>query len=292
MKKQRIKDFAEDLLDTLVTILRIILFSRKKVSLPTPPKSSTKCNILANGPSLTESINRFKDYILKRTNFAVNYFAFSSFYCEIKPSYYVLIAPEFWMAEPPSRRHKENREALFRTLSQQTNWEMNLFIPFEASKSKLIQKLLNNHKFIRIFCFNSSPVEGFRFFRHLAFKHKLGMPRPHNVLIPSIYLAVTMGFKEIYLFGADHSWHEEIKINDTNKVTVNHQHFYDKGELRLPMYKLDGQEYYMHDILRKLYLAFKGYFILKDYAEYLGAKIYNASVRSYIDAFEKIKINV
>jgi hypothetical protein len=99
-----------------------------------------------------------------------------------------------------------------------------------------------------------------------------------------------MNFKKIFIFGADHSWHEEIKVDYSNKVTVNHEHFYDKGEYRLPMYKLDGEEYYIHDVFRKLYLAFKGYFVLRDYAKSLNAEIFNASIRSYIDAFPKVKV--
>jgi hypothetical protein len=291
MSKQRVKDFAEDLLNTLISIVRIILFSKKKANLPKLPSNFNECNILANGPSLNESVNKHRDHILSRTNFAVNFFAISSLYSQIKPSYYVMVAPEFWIETSPTQRKEEMRQNLFKILAEQTNWGMNLFIPFEASKSKLIQKLLGNHEFIKIFYFNVTPVEGFRFFRNILFRCKLGMPRPYNVLIPSIYLALTMGFKRVYLFGADHSWHEEIKIDDTNEVTVNHQHFYDKGEQRLPMYKLDGKEYHIHDIFNKLHLAFKGYFILKEYAENIGAKIYNASLRSYIDAFEKITVN-
>jgi hypothetical protein len=282
MSRQEIKDFSENFLDTLVSILRIVLFSEKKVN---------ECNILANGPSLNESVNKHKDYIIGKTNFAVNFFAASSLYSQIRPTYYVIVAPEFWMETAPTQKWEDMRQNLFNILAEQTSWEMNLFIPSQASKSKPIKKLLGNHKFIRLFYFNVTPVEGFRSFRNMLFKYKLGMPRPYNVLIPSIYLALTMEFKKIYLFGADHSWHEEIKIDDTNNVTVNHQHFYDKGELRLPMYKLDGKEYHIHDIFNKLHLAFKGYFILKEYADKLGAKIYNASLRSYIDAFEKITIN-
>ena len=251
---------------------------------------SHECNILANGPSLNESVNKHKDYILKRTNFAVNFFAVSSLYSQIKPAYYVMVAPEFWTETGPTQKWEDMRQNIFRVLAGQTNWEMNLFIPTQASKSKLIQKLLGNHKFIKVFYFNVTPVEGFRSFRDIFFKYKLGMPRPYNVLIPSIYLALTLGFKKIYLFGADHSWHEEIKVDDTNDVTVNHQHFYDKDKQQLPMYKLDGKEYHIHDIFNKLQLAFRGYFVLKDYASKLGAKIYNASVRSYIDAFEKVTV--
>jgi hypothetical protein len=56
------------------------------------------------------------------------------------------------------------------------------------------------------------------------------------------------------------------------------------------MYKLDGKEYRIHDVFRKLYLAFKGYFVLNDYAKEKNVKILNASKRSYIDAFERITI--
>ncbi len=290
MNRQSLKDFSENVFNTLVSVLRIVLFSKKKVNLPKLPATLTECNILANGPSLNESVNKHKDYILKRTNFAVNFFAVSSLYSQIKPAYYVMVAPEFWTETGPTQKWEDMRQNIFRVLAGQTNWEMNLFIPTQASKSKLIQKLLGNHKFIKVFYFNVTPVEGFRSFRDIFFKYKLGMPRPYNVLIPSIYLALTLGFKKIYLFGADHSWHEEIKVDDTNDVTVNHQHFYDKDKQQLPMYKLDGKEYHIHDIFNKLQLAFRGYFVLKDYASKLGAKIYNASVRSYIDAFEKVTI--
>jgi hypothetical protein len=119
----------------------------------------------------------------------------------------------------------------------------------------------------------------------------LGMPRPHNVLVPTLFLALKMGFKNVVLFGADHSWHEEIRIDESNQLTVNHEHFYDKSKQIMPMYKLDGKEYYLHDVFRKLHLAFKGYFVLKEYADYLGSKILNASKKSYIDAFEKIKLS-
>jgi hypothetical protein len=113
------------------------------------------------------------------------------------------------------------------------------------------------------------------------------MPRPHNVLIPTIYLAINLGFKKIFLFGADHSWHEEIKVDNKNLMTVNHQHFFENQEVRMPMYRLDGTNYFIHDIFRKLCLAFKGYFVLREYADFRKAAIKNASSKSYIDAFEK-----
>jgi hypothetical protein len=219
----------------------------------------------------------------------VNLFVFSKDYEILKPDYYVLAAPEFWMKNA-TEMHKETRRRLANDLKEKTSWPMILFIPFAAKNSELYKTVRENDK-IKIVHFNVTPAEGLNSISKTLFKLNLGMPRPHNVLIPSIFLTLNLGYKKVFVFGADHSWHEEIKIDDENRMTVNHQHFYEKDEHRMPMYKLDGKEYRIHDVFRKLHFAFKGYFILKDYSESLHAVILNASSKSYIDAFQKVKIN-
>ena len=39
-----------------------------------------------------------------------------------------------------------------------------------------------------------------------------------------------------------------------------------------------------------MYVVFKGYFQIKAYARYLHKEIFNITPNSYIDAFERIKI--
>ena len=53
----------------------------------------------------------------------------------------------------------------------------------------------------------------------------------------------------------------------------------------------NGAVFKMHEFLDALSITFRGYFILKDYADYLGAKIYNCSKKSYIDAFERCNLD-
>lgn len=229
------------------------------------------------------------NFIKSRAKISVNYFALSEEFEKIKPDYYILAAPEFWLKKVTDY-HKEMRNKLANNLANKTNWQMTLFIPFAAKKSELCT-IIKQNKNISIVHYNVTPVEGLPAISKIFYNLNLGMPRPHNVLIPSIFLSINLGFKKIYIFGADHSWHEEIKIDESNNITVNHQHFYDKTEQRMPMYKLDGKEYHIHDIFRKLHLAFKGYFILRDYAKSRGSVILNASSKSYIDAFQKVKLN-
>jgi hypothetical protein len=201
----------------------------------------------------------------------------------------VLAAPEFWLIKT-SDYFKEQKENLINSLTNKTGWEMLVLIPFQAKDSEFVRRVSKNN-FIKFLFYNNTPVEGLQSISHLLFRLNLGMPRPHNVLIPSIFLSLNLGFKKITIFGADHSWHEEIKIDESNTVTVNHEHFYDGSKVQMPMYKLEGEKYFIHDVFRKLHFAFKGYFVLRAYAESLGAKILNASSKSYIDAFERIRIH-
>ena len=130
-----------------------------------------------------------------------------------------------------------------------------------------------------------TPIEGFQCFAHWAYKKGWGMPRPRNVLIPSIMMALRMPFETIYVAGADHSWLKEIWVNDDNVVMEDLNHFYDKN----------GSERYvsdkhLHDILFSMYVAFRSYHVIRDYADMLGTQIYNVTEGSYIDAFDRWKL--
>lgn len=285
---QKLSDFLIKIFQTFFSLIKIVLLSKYFTRLKNKHISEKECVILANGPSLNNDLEINRKFINERIKFCVNFFALSDEYEKIKPEYYVLAAPEFWLNKT-TEFFKNQRDRLIDNLITKTNWELTLLIPHKAKKSLLVNSVIKNNK-IKIKYYNNTPVEGFQKIVNYLFKLNLGMPRPHNVLIPAIFLALNIGYKKIYIFGADHSWHEEIKVNEFNQATVDHGHFYDNSEVRMPMYKLDGKEYHLHDIFRKLHYAFKGYFILKEYAKFLNAKIYNASSKSYIDAFERILI--
>lgn len=280
--------FITELFQTLFSYVKIILLSKYFVSLKKYGSSDEEVVILANGPCLTKDLELNSDFISARKKFCVNFFAVAKEYEELKPEYYILAAPEFWLSKT-SDYFKQKKDELIKSLVDRTKWNLILLIPFQAKNSDF-HKRVEPNKNIKFVFYNNTPVEGLNIFNRLFFKLNLGMPRPHNVLNPSIFLALNLGFKKIFIFGADHSWHEEIKVDESNKVSVNHQHFYDAGSVQMPMYKLEGEQYFIHDIFRKLHFAFKGYFVLKNYADHLNAKILNASSKSYIDAFEKIAL--
>ncbi len=284
----KFQQFITELFQTLFSLVKIILLSKFFVSLKKYGSTDEEAVILANGPCLTKDLELNSDFISVRKKFCVNFFAVAKEYEELKPEYYILAAPEFWLSKT-SDYFKQKKVELIKSLVEKTKWNLILLIPFQAKNSNF-HKNVELNKNIKFVFYNNTPVEGLSIFNRIFFKLNLGMPRPHNVLNPSIFLALNLGFKKIFIFGADHSWHEEIKVDQGNKVSVNHQHFYDTGTVQMPMYKLEGEQYFIHDIFRKLHFAFKGYFVLKYYADHLNAKIINASSKSYIDAFEKIAL--
>ena len=93
---------------------------------------------------------------------------------------------------------------------------------------------------------------------------------------------------KISILGADHSWLGEISVNNKNEALVNQKHFYDEQtSTSQPMQDYITRPRKLHEILRKFYLSFKGYWEINSYAEKKGIQIINSSETSMIDAFPK-----
>jgi len=152
--------------------------------------------------------------------------------------------------------------------------------------------MLKKNERIRIIYFNNTPVEGFFQLNKIYFQLNLGMSRPHNIIIPSLFIAINLGFRNIYLIGVEHGWLPNIMVSEKNEVLIKQDHFYDKKEANYkPMKKLGKGERHLHEVLEKFYLTFKGYFDIRKYAELKSSRIYNLTINSYIDAFEKLEID-
>jgi len=284
-----IQTFFSQLTQFIVSCIRAILLSKPNTKLP-KNKTTESCIILGNGPSLKESIEKHSDFIGKHDLYAVNFFADSPLYHELKPRYYVILAPELW-EENPSDRVKGMRNALFENIAK-ANWNMFFYIPHLTKKSSFWKPIFQQHKHIKLVYFNPTPIEGFKTTNFWFYNRNIGMPRPHNVLIPSILFSIAQGYKNIYLLGADHSWLPQIWVTPHNEVLLTQKHFYDeKTAQALPMqnYK-QGKSRRLHEILHKFMLAFQSYFELRAYAEKKGVNILNATPDSYIDAFERYTI--
>ena len=168
---------------------------------------------------------------------------------------------------------------------------MSLFIPARALKNKEWQPMLASNRNIRLCIYNTTPIEGVQGFCNWVFAKGWGVPRPHNVLIPSIAIGLRLPFKKIYLAGADHSWLPEITLTDDNVVLMHQKHFYDQNKSQAATVTQENlHSARLYTILYHMYVAFKSYFVLEAYARRLGKEVINVTPGSYIDAFKRMKV--
>lgn len=297
----RLREFVFKLVNTFLSIFKMLFFTSGDNKFPIKGKQG-ELVILGNGPSLKELLDTQIDYLKSKDLLCVNYFARTEEYTLLKPEIYVICSPEYFTQEDKQDFAVE-RQLTLDTIAEKTSWPMTFCIPAIAKKNDFWKTKFKDHPFIRIFHMTTTPIEGFKGFEHWAFRKMLGMPRPHNVLIPSIYLAISLDYKEIEIAGADHSWLQEIYVDSDNEVLLSQKHFYDKqaskqkhyrdATIAQPMYhggSKDSRK--LHEVLEKFYYTFRAYWTLRSFAESKGKVLTNITPNSYIDAFQRKDIKI
>jgi hypothetical protein len=282
----------ENLLNFTLSLVRLILgfrFFNSPIKILKNEKSTEKVLILGNGPSLNQT-EESNGYLFHKFDLiAVNRFPETPAFEKYKPKFLVLLAHIFYLPDAQlSEEFIEANKLLFESLKTKTSWNLTIIVPANHKKSKRLNDLLANNKNINTYFIKANPIEGFTWFRHLGYQFRLGMPRPHNVLIPSLMVALQANYSQIAIVGADHSWLSEISVNDTNQVFVHQKHFYDQSTSepkQMNDYIIRPRR--LHEVLHKFYLSFRGYWEIKTYAEKKKIEIYNCSETSMIDAFER-----
>lgn len=273
---------------TVVGIFSVLIFSRwsPEMSLEGAGKD---CVVLGNGPSLAkdlESAHRWQGKELM----AVNDVALSGDFERLRPALYVTLDPYYW-AEEISESMRAERELFFQALISKTVWPMTLYAPYECEGSPLWERLAGQkHPYIKVVFFNRTPVAGLRGVRDYLYRRGLGMPWAQNVLVAACFLAVNRGYRTVYVVGADHSWHENVGVSPENVVYLSQHHFYDRAQPE-PVYQSDMKTpFKLHELFAAWARMFHGYGVVEEYARSRGTRIYNASSKSYIDAFERMQL--
>lgn len=282
--------FFENSLQSVVSLVKVILLS--KLGLPKFSNQKSNASILGNGPSLNQALSDNLDFLKETDIYCVNLFALSAVYASLKPQNYVLLDPAFFMFSEQNNGRQDIKKT-FDAIIQQTDWSMRLFVPARSKNSYIVKKLKQERPNIQICFFNYTIVRGFPAFRHWFFKHNLGMPQCQNILAASLYVALLQDYKNVYLFGADHSWHEEIRITEQNEFEMRQVHFYDNANNVKHEKVIDvrnNSRPSLHAQFLSLHKVFYSYEILGTFAKSRKIKVLNASKKTYIDAFERVTI--
>lgn len=262
---------------SLKSIAKMMLKSRRK-ALPHAVGAGERLIVLGNGPSLNDTIASYGADVLQRNpTMAVNFAANAAVFVVLQPRYYIMADPVFFEGDD-----NEKVRLLWQNLADNVSWPMTLFVPMER-----LGRVRLHNPLIEVRGFNFVGLAGASWLIHSAFDRGLGMPRPRNVLIPAIMTGLLMGYREIYICGADHSWTRTLSVDGQNRLVTVQPHFYKDGEDEARRIEQVYRDIHMHDILLSFHIAFKSYFAIERYARSRGADIYNATPGSFIDAFRR-----
>lgn len=275
----QVSDFFSKAVATIKSSAKVLLLARRPEIKSKDRNSNNPLIILANGPSLRETIDRYSNQLSESDTLAVNFAANAPEFKILKPNYYVLADPHFYKAT-----NDVNILTLKDNLSN-VDWPMTLFVDKRYKKQFATSIDLSAN--VKIVGFNAIGAEGFTIFERYLYKTALAMPRPRNVLIPSIMIGIKLGYKSIYLCGADHSWMRDIRVTEDNEVVSGMNHFYKENDKEASRARTEYKSYHLHDILMSYYVAFLSYHKIERFAKSVGVKIINATAGSYIDAFER-----
>ena len=255
--------------------------------LPYKKRNDGVVNILGTGPSLKNSLNTIlkDDGIIP--NVALNDFALSALFEQLRPRYYMFLDPAYFInSDSISDRDSGIRENVFNNIKEITNWEMTLIIPATVARSGWIEKNICNPliDYLPVCFADLTLVDSNKFYKMLE---KNRAAKFQNVLAAAIYVCINLGYDEIRLFGAEHSWTKDLRVNDQNQVCTVYKHFYEEEEILVPWMTSKNTPFTMDSIMNAFYKVFRAYSLLAKYAEMKSCKVINYTPDSFIDAFER-----
>lgn len=267
---------------SVASLGKCLLLSRR----PSPAgilKEKRTLIVMGNGPSLRKTLDEERSALKVCDLLAVNFAANSPEFFELRPDIYVLADPHFFTGADTD----PNVARLWTNLAR-ADWGMTLWIPCSRGKEFVARYgEAMRRAGVEVKWFNLTPAEGIPAVSRALFRIGFAMPRPRNVLIVALMVALREGYRKIYTVGADHSWSQSLWVDDKNRVVSVQPHFYKDNPGELDRVAQEYSGYHLHDILNSLTIAFRSYFAIADYAESLGATIINATPGSMIDAFPR-----
>lgn len=270
---------------TVFTFIKVVLKSNYFISIDKHEEKDII--IFGNGPSLQQDILNNLEIFEKTALGVVNHFSYSEFFSQLKPENYFLLDPAFFeqsMTEPVKKT--------YRILTEETDWEITFFLPWNSRKSPFVKGLMKKKIFKFQFVNYVTTKGGFRAINHRLYNWNLAMPQSQTVLVYALFLGVRIGYERVFLFGAENDWHTNVRVNKQNQLIISDLHLYKEKKEdteRIVKDPLDpSKSIRMAVLLESCMKVFKGYDVINNYARTKQVTIYNCSTNSLIDSFERL----
>lgn len=244
--------------------------------------------LLSNGPSLRSFLkNKLNEEIINNNDFMiVNDFVKCSEFEMIKPRICIWSDPMFF--EPTL--FEERAKSTIMMMAEQTKWPITIFVEQNRLKSPFLLPLRNN-KNIKFIGFHSFPYKGFENLRHFFEKRGYASGQYGNVSVNAVYVALMLGYKNIYLHGVDYTFFSGLCVNDKNELCLINEHFFDnkQPELKPIICQYKGHEgvYKASFYIEEMASRFKGHDIMASLAKSMNVNIYNCVKESLIDSYPR-----
>lgn len=249
----------------------------------------SKIIIMGNGPSLKKDIKKIPKTKNSLDIYALNYFALTKSFNKIKPNFYFIVDTVFWRKDI-NKNFKKDNSKLFKNLIK-INWDMTLYCP--ENGSKFISNKLKKNKNITVQSVKPRSLL-FKSEKLNVFSIKNGITKPvfNNVLIFSLWHALTREVDKVELYGADFSSFKDFIVDQkSNKLYSSPKHFYKNTKAQSNShYKYTNQNLKkIHTRLYNVSISFLQIYLLSKVAKKLGIKLLNFSSKSYLDSIERPK---
>lgn len=227
-------------------------------------------SIFANGPSIHDTVDYYWKTDEPMDTMMMNDAYLFDLFKEIKPEYYCF-------ADPIDLRPWKEATSYINIISE-INPDIVTFVPCWARTDIGYWKTIPIKK-----VFISDPPLNIKKYSNYLLKKNIMSPPIWNVSIFSLYVAIQLGYKKIYLHGYDMTLYDNIKVDDDNEVIIVNNHYY--NEEKSITYLHRSMEY-LHEAMFNNSVSFN---ILAKYAKVQGAEIINMSPISKLDMFSRYK---
>ena len=247
--------------------------------------------ILANGPSLKDFLKIYDDNpsdFSDKEFFVVNDFVKDPHFKKIKPQYCAMSDPLFFIETIYTERGHKAMESM----ANEVDWPMVLVVPRFYLYSPFLNPIRMNRN-IKIIAFHSLRYCGPEKCRNWFYSKGLGNGEFGTVALNALYASIQCGYKEIYLYGIDHTFFDNLAVNEKNELCFRDTHYYGTDSKLRPMLnhynglRFPSKPFRMSEFLFEKANLFRGHEIMNKYANYVNCKVYNCTPNSLVDEYER-----
>ena len=244
-----------------------------------PIKEKETLVILMNGPSPKGCIEKNLNWP-KADYMCVNFFPCNSEqFCQLRPKYLCITDSEY-LAEEDDKTKVQMKK--LRRVLETVDWNMQIFLyPFQTLG-------LTGNQFVKeqyVNC-NEAEIERVTNKWKKRFDRNRAIPVIHNIAVFALFNAIRMNYRRILIYGLDMSFHMSLHVNKQNHILQEVSHYYGKEKIDITKKDRKNQKK-MEQLFFEWYQAFKGFRLMKEYAEFKRIKILNMNPDSYVDIFIK-----